>query len=176
MVQRLKEIGVDEIACLIDFGVSTDVVLSNLEHLQTLAEQSRTILDTGGLRVRLRKQLPDYMVPSSFVRLDTLPLTPSGKVDRRALPAPDGRPSVSDYVGPRSSTEQALVEIWQDLLKLERVGINDNFFELGGHSLLAMRMMARVRQAFDIELPLRTLFEAPSIGELSERIEATRHA
>jgi natural product biosynthesis luciferase-like monooxygenase protein/amino acid adenylation domain-containing protein len=170
MVQRLKEIGVDEIACLIDFGVSTDVVLANLEHLQTLAEESRTILDTGALRARLRKQLPDYMLPSAFVRLDTLPLTPNGKLDRKGLPAPDVRPSGIEYVAPRTSTEQLLAEIWRDLLKLERIGIDDNFFELGGHSLLAMRMVARVRQAFNIELPLRALFEAATIVDLAEKI------
>jgi len=151
-VQRLKEIGVDEIACLIDFGVGTDVVLSNLEHLQSLAERSRTILDIGALRMRLRRQLPDYMVPSAFVRLDALPLTPNGKVDRKALPEPEERAESADFVAPRTPAEEVIAQIWVEVLKLERIGINDNFFELGGHSLLAMRMMARVRESFQVDL------------------------
>jgi amino acid adenylation domain-containing protein len=174
MVQRLKEIGVDEIACLIDFGVGTDVVLSNLKHLESLAAGSRTLLDAEALRARLRKQLPDYMVPSAFVRLEALPLTPSGKVDRRTLPAPEGRPEIGGYEAPRTPTEEMLASIWCEVLRRERVGVHDNFFELGGHSLLAIRMMARVRDVFQVELPLRVLFEAPRVGELAARVAAAQ--
>src|SRR5262249_22287270 len=145
--------------------------LSNLKHLESLAEGSRTLLDTGALRARLRKQLPDYMVPSAFVRLDALPLTPSGKVDRRTLPAPEGRPELGGYEAPRTPTEEVLASIWCEVLRLEKVGVHDNFFELGGHSLLAIRMMARLREAFQVELPLRALFEAPRVGELAARVD-----
>jgi hypothetical protein len=113
--------------------------------------------------------MPDYMIPSAFVWLNSLPLTPNGKVDRRALPAPDrDRPELEqDYQAPRTPTEQMLAGIWADLLGLEGVGIHDNFFALGGHSLLATRVVFRVRQAFGVELPLRALFEAPTIAGLA---------
>jgi non-ribosomal peptide synthetase component F len=115
------------------------------------------------------------MVPSSFVVLDSLPLTPNGKVDRRALPAPEGRPDVGTYVAPRTPVEEAVCGIWREVLKLERVGVTDNFFELGGHSLLATRVIAQLRDVFEIELSLRALFEAPTVSELAERIEDARY-
>jgi amino acid adenylation domain-containing protein len=130
--------------------------------------------EAGDLRAHLTQSLPEYMVPSSFVALQALPLTPNGKIDRRALPAPEGRAGVGEYVAPRTLTEQTLASVWCEVLKLERAGIDDNFFELGGHSLLATRVMARVRDAFQIELPLRALFEAPTLRELAERIEIIR--
>ncbi len=109
------------------------------------------------------------MVPSSFVFLDTLPLTPNGKGDRRALPAPDQtRPDLENgFVDPRTPVEELLVGIWRKVLGLEQVGIYDNFFELGGHSLLATQVMSRVLNAFQTEIPLRALFEKPTIGELA---------
>ncbi len=123
------------------------------------------------LRAHLKHSLPDYMMPSAFVLLDALPLTPNGKVDRRALPAPEGDAVVrGEYVAPRTPVEELLASIWCEVLKLDRVGVNDNFFELGGHSLLATRVMARIREDFGTELPLRALFEAPSLGGLSERL------
>ena len=110
-------------------------------------------------------RLPDYMVPSAFVRLEALPLLPNGKVDRNALPAPGAAAYAQrDYVAPRNATEEVLAGIWSEVLKLDRVGVHDNFFDLGGHSLLAMRVVARIRDAFQLELPLRALFEAPSAG------------
>jgi hypothetical protein len=123
------------------------------------------------LREDLGHRLPDYMVPSAFVMLEQLPLTPNGKVDRRALPAPEGRPEVGAYVAPATPVEEALCVIWGDVLKLDRVGVTDNFFELGGHSLLATRAIARLRDVFEIELPLRTLFEAPTIRSLATQLE-----
>ncbi len=127
------------------------------------------------LRAHLKHSLPDYMMPSAFVLLDALPLTPNGKVDRRALPAPEGDAVVrGEYVAPRTPVEELLASIWCEVLKLDRVGVNDNFFELGGHSLLAMRLVARARDAFQTELPLRALFEAPSLGGLAARIEAVQ--
>jgi amino acid adenylation domain-containing protein len=126
------------------------------------------------LRERLLGQLPEYMVPSVFVTLEQMPLTPSGKVDRRALPAPAiTRPELqSVFKGARTPVEQRLAQIWGEVLHLEEVGIEDNFFELGGHSLLVMQVISRVRQAFQIEIPLRSLFECPTVARLAERVEA----
>jgi len=128
---------------------------------------------TDELRRFLKQKLPDYMVPSAFVFLDTLPLTPNGKIDRRTLPAPDfSRLGLeATFIAPGTPTERQIADIWTQLLKLEQIGIHDNFFELGGHSLLATQVISRLRQAFGIELRLQTLFEAPTLGELSERLE-----
>jgi acyl carrier protein len=127
------------------------------------------IPNVGELRRFLAEKLPDYMIPSSFVTLDALPLTPSGKVDRRALPAPDGaRPELEEtFAAPLTPIEQALAEIWCSLLKLERVGVHDNFFELGGHSLLATQVISRIRNLFQVEIPLRALFEAPTVAGIA---------
>jgi acyl carrier protein len=135
-------------------------------------------LTSGQLRDYLKEKLPEYMIPSAFVLLDSLPLTASGKVDRRGLPAPDGsRPELAEaYVAPRNVTEKLLTTIWVEVLKLEKVGIYDDFFELGGHSLLATRVVSRIREVFRIELPLRALFEKPTVAGLSKHIEAIRCA
>ena len=125
---------------------------------------------TPKLRDFVQASLPAYMIPSAFVPLEVLPLTPNGKLDRRALPAPD--PLRSDqghvYVAPRNHLEQQIADIWKDVLGLEQVGIHDNFFDLGGHSLLATQVVSRLRTTFNIELPLRSLFEAPTIKTLLE--------
>ncbi|MBW8877601.1 MAG: amino acid adenylation domain-containing protein, partial [Acidobacteria bacterium] len=126
-------------------------------------------LDTARLRERLASKLPEYMVPSAFVVLDWLPLTASGKVDRRALPAPE-MGERGEYVAPRTEIERWLCEIWEELLGVERVGIEDNFFDLGGHSLLATQVVSRVRSALGVEVPLRTIFECPTIEGLSARL------
>ncbi|MBD2043497.1 non-ribosomal peptide synthetase [Microcoleus sp. FACHB-672] len=125
------------------------------------------------LQSYLTEKLPEYMVPSAFVVLESLPITPNGKVDRRALPAPEPiKPELSgSYVAPRTPVEERLVKIWAEILGLKRLGIHDNFFELGGHSLLATQLISRVRDAFEIELPLRSVFEAPTITEFSKLIE-----
>jgi amino acid adenylation domain-containing protein len=130
-------------------------------------------LASAELRAELQEQLPDYMVPNQYVLLEQLPLTPSGKVDRRALPAPDNtRPELeSSFTAPRTLVEQRLAQIWAEVLHLTEVGIADNFFALGGHSLLVMQVMARVRKSFQIELPLRSLFESPTIARLAQRVE-----
>ena len=111
------------------------------------------------LREGLLQRLPDYMVPQQWLFLDALPLTPNGKLDRKALPKPDASQSQRAFVAPGSELEQRIAGIWQDVLKLERVGLNDDFFELGGHSLLATQVVSRVRHALNIDLPLRGLFE-----------------
>ena len=130
------------------------------------------------LRLYLQAQLPDYMVPAHFVFLDALPLTANGKVDRQMLPIPTSAEPTQgdkdDALSAQTLVEAVLMAIWSDLLSRDRVGVQDNFFELGGHSLLATRMIARVREAFQSEIPLRTLFEAPTINALAARIEVAR--
>jgi acyl carrier protein len=113
------------------------------------------------------------MVPSAFVVLDALPLTPNGKLDRAALPAPGGdRPdSESEFVAPRTPTEQVLVEIWASVLGLDEVGVTDDFFDLGGHSILVTRVASAVRETFGVELPLGALFEHQTVAELAVVVE-----
>ena len=121
------------------------------------------------LRVHLKRHLPDHFVPSAFIQLSELPQTPNGKVDRRALPAPDGtRPDLEKaYVAPRTELEAGIAAIWQDVLRIERVGVHDNFFDLGGHSLLATQVISRIRESLRLELPLRSIFESPTVEGLS---------
>ena len=127
------------------------------------------------LRALLRAALPEYMVPAAFVLLDEFPLTPNGKLDRNALPAPDAAAYVvRSYEAPVGEIETALAQIWCDVLKLERVGRHDHFFELGGHSLLAVQVVSRVRQRLNLELPLRELFAAPTVCGLAACVEALR--
>ncbi len=132
-------------------------------------------LRTHQLREFLKFKLPEYMVPSAFVTLDTLPLTPNGKVDRKALPAPDGKISrEQEYVAPRTPREEIIANIFASVLGLQAVGIHDNFFELGGHSLLATQLISRLREAFDLEIPLRTLFESPTVTQLDPTLTQLR--
>jgi amino acid adenylation domain-containing protein len=121
------------------------------------------------LRAWLGKRLPAYMVPSAFVLMDALPVTPNGKVDRRALPPPEAG-SEEELVAPRSPVEETLARIWAELLRLDRVGVKDDFFELGGHSLLASRVVARVREDLGVEVPLRGMFEAPTVEALAQLV------
>ncbi|MBR8839675.1 MAG: amino acid adenylation domain-containing protein [Stigonema ocellatum SAG 48.90 = DSM 106950] len=125
------------------------------------------------LQTYLAKKLPEYMMPSAFVVLESLPLTVHGKVDRHTLPAPDPINSelTEGYLPPRTPVEEVLVKIFAEVLGLKRVGIHDNFFELGGHSLLATQLVSRMRDAFKVELPLRTVFETPTIAKLSKVVE-----
>jgi amino acid adenylation domain-containing protein len=129
-------------------------------------------LSITNLRESLVRSLPDYMVPAAWVLLDALPLTPNGKVDRRALPAPDeGRPDLGTvYIAPRTALEEVLAAIWSELLRVERVGVLDSFFALGGQSLLAIQVVSRIGEALQIEVPLRRLFEAPTVGGLAEAL------
>jgi acyl carrier protein len=121
------------------------------------------------LRSFLRQALPDYMVPLAFVHLDEWPLSPSGKIDRARLPAPDGdRPDLGrEYVSPRTPTEAKLAEICAELLGIDAVGVHDSFFELGGHSLLATRFSSRIKDELRVEVPLRILFERPTVADLA---------
>ncbi|MBC7945339.1 MAG: non-ribosomal peptide synthetase [Burkholderiales bacterium] len=123
------------------------------------------------LRGFLQEKVPDYMLPAAFVLLDAVPLTPNGKIDRRALPAPDrSRADEDSFVAPSTPNEEALAAIWAEILKLGRVGIHDNFFELGGHSLLATQVVSRVRKSFDVDASLSDLFEQPTVAGFAEAI------
>ncbi|MEW5925849.1 MAG: amino acid adenylation domain-containing protein [Gemmatimonadota bacterium] len=122
------------------------------------------------LRAWLAARLPEYMVPGALVLLEAIPLTPGGKLDRRALPEVDGSAAEAEYVAPRTPAEEILAGIWSSVLGVERVGAADGFFELGGHSLLATVAMGRVRQAFGTELPLHALFEAPTPAAMAGRV------
>ena len=126
-------------------------------------EQDQTTLRET-LKSELRAHLPDYMVPTHFIVLDSMPLTANGKLDRKALPAPDASQLQATYSAPQGELEQQLAAIWADVLKVERVGRSDNFFELGGHSLLATQVISRIRQQLDVELSLRDLFEARDLA------------
>jgi acyl carrier protein len=114
------------------------------------------------------------MVPGAFVVLEMLPLTPSGKVARRALPAPEHTSAAAGYVAPRTPTEELLASVYAEVLRVDRVGVAESFFDLGGHSLLAVRVASRVRDALGVELTVRALFEAPGVAELAERVDALR--
>jgi amino acid adenylation domain-containing protein len=127
------------------------------------------------LRSFVSGKLPDYMTPSLFITVAAMPLTPNGKVDRRALPAPTA-PEPLAPVAPRTPAEETIAGIWAEVLGVPRLGVHDNFFDLGGHSLLAIQAISRIRQAFGVELPLRTLFEAPSVAGLAARLPAAPSA
>ncbi|HEY7387936.1 MAG TPA: amino acid adenylation domain-containing protein [Bryobacteraceae bacterium] len=135
-------------------------------------------LDLSGLRRYLKAQLPGYMTPSAFVILDSLPMTPNGKLDQRALPAPEvsGSQIEGSRVAPRNEIEVTLVGIWAELLRIDGIGVFDNFFELGGHSLLATQVSARIRKYMGVEVPVRSLFEEPTVAALARIVEQSRAA
>ncbi len=141
----------------------------------TLAE-GRAAPDDGELRRFLRSSLTEPMIPSAFMVLEGLPLTPNGKVDRDALPDAGVERTIPDssFVAPRGPVEEAVASAWKSVLRRERVGAHDNFFDLGGHSLLATQVVSRLRDATGVEIPLRALFESPTVAGLAERIEAIR--
>ncbi|WP_240357197.1 condensation domain-containing protein, partial [Myxococcus eversor] len=127
--------------------------------------------EAAALRAYLAKRLPAYEVPGALMALESFPLTPNGKVDRKALPSPDATPVAAAFVAPLTPTEVRLAALWAEVLRLPSVGRHDHFFERGGHSLLATQLMARIRSAFSLEIPLRALFEAPTLEQLALRVE-----
>ena len=129
-------------------------------------------LDTADLKRALQRRLAEVMVPSAIVVLARLPTLPNGKIDRNALPAPELPAGAAETVAPRTAVEQTAWDIWRDVLQLAHFGVHDNFFELGGHSLLAMQVISRLRNALRIELPLRALFDAPTVAQIAAWISA----
>ena len=128
-------------------------------------------VDQSELRAHLSDWLPEFMLPSAIIAVDALPMTPSGKLDRTALPDPEQESEPgADYVAPRTPVEQAIAEIWAHVLGLQRVGVQDDFFALGGHSLLATQVVAQVRSDFAVELPLHSLFTYPTVASLAADI------
>ena len=150
-------------------GPTSQLPLARLANRPVQRSYERTLVPR--VQSFLKERLPDYMMPSAFVMLDELPLTPNGKVDRNALPAPDFASAAAEYAAPRNPTEEALTGIWQELLVMERIGIHDDFFALGGHSLLATRSAARIYEQLRVSLPVRVMFEAPTVARLAEHID-----
>src|SRR5262249_39788016 len=135
--------------------------------------QNGVVPSSPELRRWLKPKLPDYMVPAAYVPLETLPLTENGKVDRESLPPPgESARTASEHEPPRNPTEELIAAIWADVLLLDRVGVFEDFFSLGGHSLLATQLASRLRGTFGVDVPLRALFEAPTIAGQADRIEA----
>ena len=173
------ELGEIEAALVAQESVREAVVIVRPDHLGQsrlvayVVPQVGSAVSVESLRSLLSQRLPDYMVPSAFVPMDAIPLTPNQKVDRNALPLPDNlRPGLEQqYEAPRSPIEAAVAEIWSELLGVDRVGVQDRFFDLGGHSLMATQVLSRVRQQFEVELPLRQLFEQPTVANLARMIE-----
>ena len=130
--------------------------------------------DSLTLRNFLKDRLPEYMVPSLVMLLDEMPLTPSGKINRRGLPEPDesARVVMQEFVAPRTAVEAIVAKVWCEILGVEKIGVNDNFFDLGGHSLLATQVISRLKTSFKTNLPLRSLFESPTVAELAAEIVA----
>ena len=134
-------------------------------------------LSASTLRSFLQLRLPEFMLPSALVLLESLPLTSNAKLDRKALPLPDASLSSSrDYLAPRDDTQQRLASLWSQVLRVERVSLDDNFFELGGHSLLATQVISRIRSTFSVDLPLRALFESPTLEALARAVETATHS
>jgi amino acid adenylation domain-containing protein/FkbM family methyltransferase len=133
-------------------------------------------LSPGDLQDYLKQRLPEYMVPAAILMIDSVPLTANGKLDRRGLPGPEQLEPIKRVTAPRTPIEEILVAIWAEVLRLKDVDVEESFFEIGGHSLLATQLISRVRSAFHVEVPLRSLFEAPTISEFAKRVEAGLNA
>ncbi|MEM8778778.1 MAG: aminotransferase class V-fold PLP-dependent enzyme, partial [Cyanobacteria bacterium P01_G01_bin.49] len=153
--------------------VMTTEPLPNDQRLVAYVVSKDDFFSPEQLREFLKEKLPDYMIPSVWVELEALPLNPNGKVDRKALPIPDQAKTITEkgYVAPCTPLEEILVNIWQQVLNVEQIGIDDNFFDLGGHSLMATQVVSKIRQNLSVELPLRCLFEHPTVAKLAEQLQ-----
>lgn len=177
MVRQLKDIGVDEIACLVDFGIQSSLVLEGLDYLGQLQEKAKTLysVDRSLLKEHMRSQLPDYMVPAHIIVDQSFPMTSNGKVDRKRLIEDTQKQEfihIEEEERPaQTDTEHRLVSLWSEILGLEIRSISTNFFTLGGHSLLAAQLIAKIRSSMQINLPLRTIFDAPTITQLAQKID-----
>ncbi|MEA5627145.1 amino acid adenylation domain-containing protein [Nostoc sp. UHCC 0251] len=138
-----------------------------------IVPEKSQVFSSNKLHQFLQEKVPHYLIPSAFVQLDILPLTPNGKVDRKALPAPNNSEIYAshDFVAPRNEIELQLTQIWEDILNLRPIGVKDNFFNLGGHSLLVVRLMAQIQQHFDINLPLATILQNPTIAQIADTLQ-----
>ncbi|QLE45895.1 hypothetical protein FD723_36250 (plasmid) [Nostoc sp. C052] len=142
------------------------------QHLEQFSGKKLLSVSTSELRQFLKAKLPEYMIPNDFVQLSAFPLTPNGKIDRQALPLPDSQNQRNQqFLAPQTDTEQAIADIFVAVLGVEAVGITDNFFELGGHSFLATQAIAQIQDTFNIEIPLRALFEANTVADLAIIVE-----
>ncbi len=155
---------------------AAEIVRPWSEFAHQAAAEAFTLDEVARLRTHLARTLPDYMIPSTFVRLDALPLTPSGKVDRKALRPPAVQRSERGFVAPRTETETFVAALWGDVLRIERVGTADGFLELGGHSLLAMRILGRVRGEFGVTVPLDSLLRGDSVAQFAALVDDARRA
>jgi amino acid adenylation domain-containing protein len=153
--------------------IATEDIPGN-KRLVAYVVKSDDSITTNQLREFLKQKLPEYMVPATFVSLDTIPLTPNGKIDRKALPIPDGISQEIEYIAPRTPSEEIIANTFATVLNLQDIGINDNFFTLGGHSLLATQLISRLRLAFSLEIPLRAVFESPTVTQLDTTISQLR--
>ncbi|WP_410901263.1 amino acid adenylation domain-containing protein [Pseudomonas guariconensis] len=154
-------------AAVLAVGTGADMQLA----AYVVAHQADSAQLGEQLKARLRTLLPDYMVPAHLVQLASLPLSPNGKLDRKALPTPDSSQRQQAYVAPQTPLQEQLAHVWQTLLKLERVGLHDNFFDLGGHSLLATQMMMQIRQQLGVDVPLKALFQTASLEQFAEQVQ-----
>ena len=179
LIQRLSRLSTEQRASLIEQlqhnSASRTIVKTRL--VAYVVPEADTAINTAGLLALLTEQLPDYMVPSSIVVLEAMPLTPNGKLDRAALlrfQAVNSHEEASSFVEPRTEVEKDLAQIWAALLGFDMIGIHDNFFELGGHSLLVTQAIARMRDQFHIAMSVTSFFEHPTIAQLAEQIETLR--
>jgi len=142
-----------------------------------VSAEGLSVPKSGEMRQYLRERLPEYMIPSAYAEIGAVPMTPNGKVDKKALSALDGEQTATgEQVAPRTPVEEMLAGIFAEVLGVAHVGVDDNFFELGGHSLLATRVMSKIREAFGVEVPLRALFESPTVEGLAVQVEEARSA
>ncbi len=160
---------IDQVVVVVRGGADSTDDKRLAAYMVATPDQEPTV---GDLRGFLMESLPEYMVPTAFVFLDAFPLTPNGKVDRKALPSPDGvHPKLgSEYVAPQSEIERTITSIWQEVLKVERVGIDDNFFDLGGHSLLLVRIQGKLSEAFNRDISIIELFKYPTVNTLAQYV------